>query len=372
MSRRERAGWCTMRSKKHAIESINVKAFIAPDPAGLRASWGNAVSVSAGLLALLLVPQASAFPPFSVQGTLSYEVPGREVLCGRFTIGLSNSLWHVTVTQELNTRFLSFDYGYDGTNTFQYAVSETSGSAAASGLVEPGPVPSSTGTDAGDIVWLAYASGPYFHSLKTGSATSLEPLRSQHGLTRRYETLADWRLGSIEPFLPTEVSYYATNVPVLGDSGSVTSIPLDGSRRPKYVAAQLRTWDPVAFEGISVPTRFEYTSFGPWPRPGTSGRTAIVRGYATNVGPLIPFPALPKILHLQDRRVPEPMVLYKATNGSLPGLEGCLVTKARGIGQQRFKDNVRAATPAPVPQHDRARWLARILLVFIALAPVAG
>ena len=134
----------------------------------------------------------------------------------------------------------------------------------------------------GEFVWLAYASGYYFHGLKAGTATSLEPLRG-HGHTRRQEVPATWELATEEPFLPIEVSYYATNVAILDNAGNVVSVPLDKSRAPRYVAAHLRTWETVVFQGMTIPRNFECITYAPWPRPETRGIGCIVRGNATNV-----------------------------------------------------------------------------------------
>jgi hypothetical protein len=364
------------RNPNHAGNPVSImKTWMTSEIPGVSflRSWRNtALCFIAGMFGMLLLQQASAFAPFSVQGTLTYEVPGRPVLYGHFTMGLSNSLWHVTVIQEHQTDFLSFEYNYDGANCLQYAIPAKSSSGAGSGLVETGPVPSSTSTASGEVVWLAYASGGYFHGLKAGTATSLEPLRSPHGLIRRYEMPAEWELGTSEPFFPVEISYYATNVTLLDDTGRLNLIPLDEARSPKYVAAHLRTWDPVAFQGMTIPRYFEFITYGPWPRPGTAGRKSIVQGHATNVCSLIAFPGLPTTLHLQDQRVPEPLVMYKTTNRSLPDLASVAMTNARAIGNRRFQDRVdTAGLAARAPQSARRQRLARTLILFAALAPVA-
>lgn len=253
---------------------------------------------------------------FSIEGTLTYEVPGQPVLRSHFTASVSNCLWHITMVLEGNNDFLSFEYHYDGTNALQYTLFKKSGPDEGSGLIEKGPVPSSTSSDGGVVVWLAYASGYYFHGLKGGTATSLEPLRG-HGYFRRHEVPVAWKLASKEPFLPMEVSYFATNVAVLDAAGDVFSVPLEKPRAPKYVATHLRTWDPLSFQGQSIPRHFEYIAYGPWPRPGTPGRSCIVRGEATNVCPLIPFPALPSTLALQDNRLTKPR-FRKVIDGRIP------------------------------------------------------
>jgi RNA polymerase sigma factor (sigma-70 family) len=158
-----------------------------------------------------LPAKASAFVPFSVQGTLTYEVTGYPVLHRHFTVGVSNGLWHITMILEGKTGFRSFEYHYDGTNNLQYALFENSGPDVGSGSIETGPVPSSNASDEGEIVWLAYASGVYFHALKGGTATSLERLR-RGSLTRRYEVPAEWILAREEPFLPSEL----TQLSILG------------------------------------------------------------------------------------------------------------------------------------------------------------
>jgi hypothetical protein len=250
------------------------------------------------------------------------------------------------VIPENQTSFLSFEYDYDGTNNLQYALPASSGFGGGSGLIERGPVPSSTGTDSGDVVWLAYASGRYFQGLEAGTATSLQPLRSPHGLIRRYAMPAEWKLAAEEPFLPVEISYYATNVPVLDDTGNVTSVPLDKARAPKYVAAHLRTWDAVPFQGMRIPRHFECINYGPWPRPGTPGIGSVIRGYATNVCSLIPFPSLPSTLHLQDNRVPEPaIVVYPVISGDVPALDTDFMTNARARGSEVFEGRLPRANP---------------------------
>jgi hypothetical protein len=326
--------------------------------------------IAIALVSVFFVRQVWSFPPFSVQGTLTYEVPGRPTLSGHFTVGLSNTCWHVTVVQDQSTGFRSFEYNYDGTDNLQYCLSKKTGSDVGSALIEPGPVPSSTGTDAGDVIWLAYASGFYFHSLAAGSARALDPLRSPHGRTLRYELPAEWKLGASEPFLPIEISYYATNVFVLEDSGNLISVPLDKRRSPRYLAAHLQTSDMVTFQGVEVPRRFEYITYGPWPKPGTLGRTAIVRGNATNICPLVDFPPIPGTLHIEDRRVPEPSVVYKVTNGTPPSLETSFVTNARAMGRKRFENSVGIAKLTLAPHSARTRWFARALILFVALAPV--
>ena len=299
---------------------LKVKTATYVGGACLLAAGGTALVVA--LLSLSWVApktpaNASSSVPFSVQGTLTYEVPGRPVLSSYFTASVSNSSWHITVVMEGNTSILSSEYRYDGINNLHYSIFQRTGSDVGSGLVELGAVPSSTGSDAGEVIWLAYASGAYFRGLKGGTATSLEPLRG-HGFMKRHEVPAAWKLAPKAPFSPIEISYFATNVSVLDDAGRLVSIPLDKPRAPKYVAGHLRTWESVTFQNITIPRHFEYVSYGPWPRPGTPGRGCIVRGFATNVCSLIPFPKLPSTLHLQDNRVPEPRVVYKVTDGNIP------------------------------------------------------
>ena len=126
---------------------------------------------------------ALGFVPFSVQGALTYEVPGRPVISNHFSFSVSNSSWHITVVQDRNPAFLSFEYHYDGTNNLQYAIFQKSGPDVGSGSIDTGPVPSFTSTDGGVFVWLAYASGDYFHGLKPGAAIWLQELRSPHQRT---------------------------------------------------------------------------------------------------------------------------------------------------------------------------------------------
>jgi hypothetical protein len=147
--------------------------------------------------------------------------------------------------------------------------------------------------------------------------------------------------------LPIEVSYYATNVAVLDNAGNVVSVPLDKARAPKYVAAHLRTWDTVTFQGMTIPRHFECITYAPWPRPETKGIGCIVRGNATNVCSLIPFPTLPATLHLQDNRVSEAAVVYKVTDGKVPALETDFMTNARAKGLKLIENPLHVKNPEP-------------------------
>ena len=248
-------------------------------------SSGRAVASVASLT------KASAAVPFSVQETVAYEMVGKSVAHRQFTISVSNSLWHVTVALEEKSGFLSLEYDYDGTKRVQYSLFEKSGPDVGSGSIQAGPVPTWQSGAVGEFVWLAYASGSYFHGRKPGAATWLQDCVRRTRLIRRYEMPAEWKLAPEEPFQPVELTYYATNIAILDDTGAVNTQPV-----PRHVAGHLRTWDPTTFRGMRIARQFEFmVQAGVTERRGPS-IVHTVRGNATNVCPLIPFPALPSTL----------------------------------------------------------------------------
>ncbi len=331
-------------------------------------------------ISLVLALLASAYhlaaaAAFSAAGTLAYDVLGHPpVLHNEFHVSVSNCLWHVTMVLPEPNDFISLDYHFDGTNTLEYGIFKRLGPDVGSGTVEPGPVPRTETSAAGEYIWLAYASGCYFARLPQGGALSFSVLHSRHGLSRRYQVPADWNLAQTAPNLPTAVIYYETNIAGLGEDGKPFSIPLPGSLRPRYPAGEFKVMSWASFRGLEVPREFEYIARGFRERGGTGAVLAtnvIVRGTLTNVSSFDGFPELPDTLHLQDFRVPEPSVVYRTTNGTLPGVESGFMQGTRQRAARRFADRLRVSKALVAGRLAVRRRIALIAIFAIALAPLA-
>ncbi len=311
---------------------------------------------------------------YSVEGMLTYKVADYPTSDVYFSVSVSNCLWSVTHSSAAAVGIRSAEMCYDGTNTIQYFTTDASGPDVGSGIVEGGALPHLEASGYGVYVWLVYASGCYFSNRTPGSALSLRLLRSRHGLKRRYLQRAEWRCSGNAPFLPIELTYIATNLgSALNDDGTMVSLPLSGELGPEYAQGVLHSSAFVSFGRLSIPREFEYFAFDP--RRSKTGKitlvtNAVVHGVATNIVPFRGFPDLPPVLHLEDFRVPEPIVMYKVTNASIPAVQSASVTNARNRAQRNLEARLRAEQ---VRSHGLGfkRWVAIVLVLIVVAAPVA-
>ena len=86
----------------------------------------------------------------------------------------------------------------------------------------------------------------------------------------------------------------------------------------RFTASQLTN-----LESVEVPLRFECIFYGPDQKKSTGAikQMLLIQGNTTKIGAFIPFGQVPTTLYLADRRVVEPYVISKATNGNLLNLD---------------------------------------------------
>jgi hypothetical protein len=313
---------------------------------------------------------------YCVEGSLTYRVPGYSTLRRQFEVEVTNCLWSISIILVDNKYHISTRKQYDGTNTIDFFSTGQFGRDVGNGLIESGNVPRETTTDGTLYIWLAYSSGCYFHGREEGSAMDFQELRSPSGLTKRYEVPADWTCCADEPYLPLEVVYHASNLgEALDDTGALKVLPLpaDAELAHGFIKGQFRAFDLKRFRNVLIPGAFQYVSYGPRRERRGGWRlatNAIVSGIATNIGPFRGFSPLPASLNLEDRRVPDPLVLYKVTNGLIPKLHSPLLAAARARGLQIFKDQLRAQRLRSGGIELR-RSVAVILVLLLTLLPPA-
>ncbi len=338
-----------------------------------RGLWFCALLVLQGTMAARGTQAAAKIFSYTVQGTLTYSVPGYPTLHRYFEASVSNCLWSTTIILAGKTDFWTFEQRFDGTNTIEYFTTNDSGGGIGSGIIERGSVPEVVASDCGAYVWLAYASGCYFHDRTPGTALSLKFLRSRHGLNRRYLQRAEWTCSSVVPFLPIELTYIATNLARgLDENGHELLLPLGPDLAPGYAEGRLRCSSFAAFGALSIPREFHYVAYGPKRSPAgklTVSTNAFVHGVATNISGLSGFPLLPSVLHLEDERVPEPAVMYKVTNALIPGPNSAFLTNVRNRALSNL--NARIMAEQHLQEFNLRNWLAVALVLMVVAAPGA-